>query len=186
MAGLAVGLVPAWQTSKPDLAPTLKEQSGSVVSGGSVRLRKAIVVIQVALSLLLLIGAGLFVRSLSNLLAQDPGFQPANLVAFNLEPSLERLRLGQDQASGLTLIERLDGDARHRRGRGVGHRGFSDGGSWNSTLSLDGHAAKPGEPVVSCNHIVMPGLFHRDADPAAARPRLHRARCLLGLGDGAG
>ena len=45
VTGLAFGLVPAWQTTRPDLAPTLKEQSGSVVSGGSVRLRKALVVV---------------------------------------------------------------------------------------------------------------------------------------------
>jgi predicted permease len=158
VAGLIVGLVPAWQTTRPDLAPTLKEQSGSVVSGGSVRMRKAIVVIQVALSLLLLIGAGLFVRSLSNLLAQDPGFEPANLVAFNLEPSLNGYESDKTKRLASTLIERLAAtpgvDA-----AGISGRRILDGGSWNSTLSLDGHAAKPGEPVVSYNHVVMPGYF---------------------------
>ena len=158
VAGLAVGLVPAWQTTRPDLAPTLKEQSGSVVSGGSVRLRKAIVVIQVALSLLLLIGAGLFVRSLSNLLAQDPGFEPANLVAFNLEPSLNGYDSDKTKRLASTIIERLattPGIATV----GVSGRRILDGGSWNSTVSLDGRAAKPGEPVISFNHVVMPGYF---------------------------
>jgi predicted permease len=82
------GLVPAWQATRPTLAPTLKDQSGTVVGGGQVRMRKALVIAQVALSLLLLIGAGLFVRSLRNLLAQDPGFQTTHLVRFNLDPSL--------------------------------------------------------------------------------------------------
>ena len=90
-----------------------------MVSGGSVRLRKALVVIQVALSFLLLIGAGLFVRSLSNLLAQDPGFKTDNLVAFNVEPSLNGYDSDKTKRFATTLMQRLDGDARrHRRGRG--------------------------------------------------------------------
>jgi hypothetical protein len=73
VTGLLFGLVPALQSTKPSLAPVLKEQSGAIAAGGPVRLRKLLVVVQVALSLLLLVGAGLFVRSLRNLIAQNPG-----------------------------------------------------------------------------------------------------------------
>ena len=62
LTGVLFGLVPALQATRPRLATTLKEQAGSV-AGGGLRLRKALVVVQVALSLLLLIGAGLFIRS---------------------------------------------------------------------------------------------------------------------------
>ena len=60
-----------------DVAPTLKDQAGSVLGGGQARLRKALVASQVAVSLLLLIGAGLFIRTLDNLLAVDIGFEDA-------------------------------------------------------------------------------------------------------------
>ena len=158
VAGLAFGLVPAWQTSRPDLAPTLKEQSGGVASGGPVRLRKVLVVAQVALSLLLLIGAGLFVRSLNNLLAQDPGFKTGNLLAFNVEPSLNGYDSDKTKRFAATLLDRL------RAAPGVTSAGVAiipilNGGSWNSTMTLEGRASRPGEPVVAFNNLVMPGYF---------------------------
>jgi predicted permease len=158
VAGIAFGLVPAWQTTRPELAPTLKEQSGSVVSGGSVRLRKAIVVMQVAVSLLLLIGAGLFVGSLNNLLAQNPGFNADSLVAFNVEPSLNGYESDKTKRFASALLERL------RTSPGVTAAGVSNipilnGGSWNSTVMIEGRAAKPGEPVIAYNNLVMPGYF---------------------------
>ncbi len=67
LTSVLFGLAPALQSTKPDVAPTLKGEANAVVSGGSAALRKALVVAQVTLSLLLLIGAGLFLKSLSNL-----------------------------------------------------------------------------------------------------------------------
>jgi predicted permease len=64
----------------------LKDQVGSIAGGTSVGIRKALVVAQVTLSLLLLIGAGLFIRSLNNLKDLDPGFQVGNLVEFSVNP----------------------------------------------------------------------------------------------------
>src|SRR5712692_7764507 len=75
LTGIIFGLVPALQTTKPNIAGTLKDQAGAVVGGGGHhRLRKALVIAQVTLSLLLLVGAGLFVRSLANLRNLGPGF----------------------------------------------------------------------------------------------------------------
>src|ERR1700730_17391953 len=67
LTGVIFGLAPALQATRPDVGKTLKDQAGSVVGGGHGRLRNALVITQVALSLLLLIGAGLFLRSLKNL-----------------------------------------------------------------------------------------------------------------------
>jgi predicted permease len=86
--GIVFGLVPAWQTVRPQVLSALKEEGGSVVSTGHVRVRKGLVVAQVALSLLLLVGAGLFVRSLWNLRALDPGFRVENVTTFGLDPTL--------------------------------------------------------------------------------------------------
>src|SRR6267154_1870117 len=80
--GLIFGLAPALQSTRPDVGRTLKDQAGAVVGGGHGRLRNALVVTQVALSLLLLIGAGLFLRSLKNLSNLGPGFPAERLVGF--------------------------------------------------------------------------------------------------------
>src|SRR4051794_5908817 len=74
--GLVFGLVPALRSTRPSLAPTLKDTVGAVVGGGGgggVRLRKGLVVAQVTISVLLLISAGLFIRSLRNLRTLDLG-----------------------------------------------------------------------------------------------------------------
>ena len=82
--GLLFGLAPALQSTRPNIAPTLKDQAGSLMgSGAQVRFRKILVAAQVTLSLLLLIGAGLFIRSLSNLQSLNPGFKTANVVLGN-------------------------------------------------------------------------------------------------------
>src|SRR5437667_15746 len=76
-------------STRPSLAPTLKDQVGAVVgASGGVRLRKALVVTQVTISILLLIGAGLFIRSLRNLRQLDLGLKTSNLIAFNIAPGL--------------------------------------------------------------------------------------------------
>ena len=84
----AVRPVPALQSTRPSVAPTLKDQAGSVLGGGQVRLRKALVVSQVAVSLLLLIGAGLFLRTLAESARGRHRLRPRALVTFAIEPSM--------------------------------------------------------------------------------------------------
>jgi predicted permease len=89
LTGLLFSLVPALQATRPDVAPTLKDQAGAVSSSGDqVRFRKGLVVAQFALSLLLLIGTGLFARSLYNLRSLDPGILTEKLVTFAVDPAL--------------------------------------------------------------------------------------------------
>ena len=83
------GLLPALRASRPDPWTTLKDTVGAIAgSGGSLFLRKGLVAAQVALSFLLLFGAGLFVRSLQNLKTTDTGVALDNLVTFQLSPAL--------------------------------------------------------------------------------------------------
>jgi predicted permease len=88
VSGVLFGLVPALQASRPDLVSTLKGEITMPVGSRGFRfnLRKALVVLQVGLSLFALITAGLFVRSLQKAQAVNPGFNPDNVVlmAFNL------------------------------------------------------------------------------------------------------
>src|SRR5262249_15519749 len=82
------GLVPAFRATRVNVNESLKESSRGVVESRSV-LGKALLVVQVALSLTLLIGAGLFLRTLMNLRNVDVGFDPTNIAVFrlNLPPS---------------------------------------------------------------------------------------------------
>jgi predicted permease len=86
LAGLVFGMAPAIQSTNPDVAPTLKDES---TGGGRPRrlsLRNTLVVGQVAVSLMLLIGAGLFLRSLGEARSMDPGFghEPTALITFGI------------------------------------------------------------------------------------------------------
>ncbi len=89
--------MPALQSTRPKLATTLKDQAGAVIRGGSAGLRKGLVVAQVSLSLLLLIGAGLFLQSLRNLKTLNPGFEVKNLLAFDVRSDHEPLRSQVDR-----------------------------------------------------------------------------------------
>jgi len=86
LTGLLFGLAPAWQATRIDLTTSLKDQAGASASRSRLALNKLLVVTQVALSLFLLIGAGLFVRSLRNLKSLDTGFDHENIVQFSIDP----------------------------------------------------------------------------------------------------
>ena len=102
--GVVFGLVPALQASRPDLVVELKERTGQPGhSGRRVNLRSALVVGQVALALVSLIGAGLFLRSLRNTERIDPGFDARNLLTLSFDVGA----LGFDQVRGEEYHRRL-------------------------------------------------------------------------------
>ena len=158
LAAAVFGLFPAFQATRPALASTLKEQAGSVVSGGPIRLRKALVVGQVALSLLLLAGAGLFVRSLQNLLKQNPGYDTSNLVTFTVDPSLNAYDALRAAHLATTLVDRITQVPGVTSVSAASHA-VLNGRSWSSSMTVEGYAAKAGEDVVAYNNTVMPGYF---------------------------
>jgi predicted permease len=88
VTGIVFGLAPAWRSTKVDLTPTLKDSARSSSSASRSLLSRGLVVLQVALSLLLLIGAGLFLRTLLNLQSVEPGFNTRNLLLFGIQPGL--------------------------------------------------------------------------------------------------
>jgi predicted permease len=87
LTGLTFGLIPALRATQVDLASAMKENSRSVAASRT-WLSKALLVTQVAVSVVLLIGAGLFVRTLQNLRAVDIGFNSANILTFRINPAL--------------------------------------------------------------------------------------------------
>src|SRR4029453_6745172 len=108
LTGIVFGLLPALRASRPDPWTTLKDTMGSIAgTGGSLFLRKGLVTIQVALSFLLLFGAGLFVKSLQNLKTTDPGGALDTLVAFQVSPALSGYDNPRGTAFYRSLLERL-------------------------------------------------------------------------------
>lgn len=99
-------LAPALRFLRPDLVATLKQQSATA-AGSPLRFRRISVGAQIAVSLLLLIGAGLFVRTLKNLRAVDVGFVPDHMVTFDLNPRLAGYQAGQMQALNQRILENL-------------------------------------------------------------------------------
>ncbi|HEX4946100.1 MAG TPA: ABC transporter permease, partial [Blastocatellia bacterium] len=103
LTGIIFGLAPAWRATKIDLTPTLKDSGRGSSAASRSLLSRGLVVMQVALSLLLLIGAGLFVRTLLNLQRVDPGFNTKNLLLFSVSPGL----IGYKDERLVNLYERM-------------------------------------------------------------------------------
>ncbi|PYR43312.1 MAG: hypothetical protein DMF95_26105, partial [Acidobacteria bacterium] len=96
LVALVFGLVPALQASRAGLCDTMNAFSGATRSSGG-RLLSALVVIEVALALMLLVGAGLMTRSFAQLMRVSPGFEPANLLAVQIYLPQTRYRTGLDR-----------------------------------------------------------------------------------------
>src|SRR5262245_4151084 len=109
LTGLSFGLVPALQISKPNLNEMLKDAGRGSTEGGRRRLvRNALVVVEVAISLVLLVGAGLVMRSFIGLQRVDPGFDPENALTVSISLT-ERKYPERDQQAAFysRLIERV-------------------------------------------------------------------------------
>jgi len=166
--GLLFGLVPALRSTRPDLAPTLKDQIGAVVGGGGgVRLRKGLVIAQVTISVLLLVSAGLFIRSLRALRLLDLGLKTDNLIAFNISPTLSGYTPLQTKAFNRQLVERV------RALPGVSAMAFAqigllEGNEWDSSMSVEGYEPKPGEHMNPYCNAVSPDYFKTMGIPLLA------------------
>lgn len=102
LTGILFGLAPALRATRIDLTPALKDNARSMSRGKSL-LSKSLLIAQVAMSLLLLIGAGLFVRTLRNLGNVELGFNAENLLLFRIDPTLN----GYQGAKVANLYDRM-------------------------------------------------------------------------------
>ena len=159
LTGIVFGLLPALRASRPDPWSTLKDTMGSIAgAGGSLFLRKGLVTAQVALSFLLLFGAGLFVRSLQNLQGTDTGVTLDNLVTFQLSPALsgyDNQRAGQFYEG---LLERLN-SAPGVTSAGMAAVSILSGDEWDSSMSVEGHRPTDGEDMQAFMNALSVGYF---------------------------
>ncbi len=149
ITAVGAGLFPALRAARPDLTDSLKQGTAGAGTGrGRQRLRAALATSEIALAVVLVVGAGLLIRSLWQLVAVNPGFDPQGLVTFWISPPPLR---AQDPA------------------RLVGRR---------TPLSGRDPRARPGPAARSARlvHDRVPGLFPHDAHPAPRGTRLHRGR----------
>jgi len=155
--GAVFGLAPALHAARAEIVPVLKDKTPGGRRQRS-RLRSAFVVAQVACSMLLLVGAGLFVRSLQRARAIDLGFDPSNMVVMSLNPSLQ----GYDEARGRTLYDRVLDGVHAVPGVQAASLAASVplglGGSRRGT-KIEGYQPQPGEDTETSYNIVGPQYF---------------------------
>ena len=185
LAGVLFGLTPAWQATSPKLAETLKDHAGNVsASGAHVRLRKALVVSQVALSLLMLIAAALFARSLHNLKSVDLGFHRERLLSFAVDPSLAGYRAERIRRFAEEIQARVAATP-HVQSAAVSEMGVISGNHKRVTISIEGYQPKDDENMGPCFDTVSPGYFQTLGIPVLAgreftgRDRLDAARVAV-------
>ncbi len=177
LTGVIFGLVPALQSTRPDVAGTLKDQAGAVSGGASTVTRKLLVVSQIALSLLLLIGAGLFIRSLQNLKDLDPGFRTSNLLAFKVDPTLngykpERTKRFYEQLK--ETVEALPGV----ESGALAVMPVLEGDEWDQWVTIDSYSPKTGELPDPHMNFVSPDYFKTMEIPLLAGRDFRRTDIL--------
>jgi predicted permease len=159
LTGIMFGLIPALQATRPDLAPTLKDQASAVVGGTAVTLRKGLVIAQVALSLLLLVGAGLFIQSLNNLRDLNPGFEVRNLLTFQIEPTLNvgtKVPLIKSYYRNLLDgLHQVPGTSR----ASLAVMPLLDGNEWDQWVTIEGYTARSDERPDPHMQFISPGFF---------------------------
>ncbi len=173
-AGVLSGFAPALQTGRGSLISSLRERGGGTFGG--VRLRKVIVTVQIAFTLILVIGAGLFVRTLMGLMAKGPGFVTSSLVSFGLDP----LRNGYTPRDTSQLIRRIHEEIRDStitQTSALVRFPLLTGGSWNDPMTIQTNERITTDDVNL--NAVSPGFFAtlgirilagRDFDERDSRP----------------
>jgi len=160
VTGMICGLMPALQASKPDLVFALKAEGKTLGRGyRKSRLLNLLVTAQAAICLILLVGAGLLVRSLQHNRAADPGFDPRNVLAV----SLDLRSSGYDQNKGKEffrhLVERVESLPGVRSASLVRLLPLSLAERWTRTVEVEGYAAQPNEDMSIAYNEVGPGYL---------------------------
>jgi predicted permease len=159
LTGVIFGLVPAIQTTKINLLPALKDDGAGQQGYSKSRLRNVLVMGQVAISLILLICAGLFLRSLQNAQNSNPGFEPEKLVAISTDVGLQ----GYDPESGQRYYQQLAERLGKLPGVEAGSLAhvvpLSGGGQQQMSVWIPGYEPPPNTVLAIDYNTVGPNFF---------------------------
>jgi predicted permease len=166
--GIVFGLIPAIQSTRPDLVTDLRNNSGKLSVGrGAARFRTSLVTAQIALSMALLISAGLFIKSLRNVSRVDLGIKIDNMVTFNISPSLS----GYDTTRAKALYARFENELSSIPGvTGVTSSmvPILSGDNWGNGVSVEGFKKVPDTDDESRFNAVGPAYFKTFGVPLLA------------------
>lgn len=166
--GVIFGLYPALQSTRPDLLTALKGQAGQPGGGrGAARFRATLAGAQVALSMALLVAAGLFLKSLYNVSRVDLGLQTTRLVTFTLSPELN----GYTPAQSVAFFERVEAAVAALPGVtavSASNVPLLSGNNWNSSVSVQGFEAGPDTNTTASFAYVGNGFFGTAGVPLMA------------------
>ncbi|MGH9940284.1 MAG: ABC transporter permease, partial [Blastocatellia bacterium] len=155
LTGVIFGLAPALQASRPDLVPTLKGETGGIVAGRRrFNLRNLLVVAQVALSLMLLVSAGLLVKSMRNAQTMNPGFRTDHLLMASVNVDLH----GYDEARGRRFYRQLG--ERLQRLPGVEQASFAgplplDQYEYGARVTIEGRVPKTANERINIGYSIV-------------------------------
>lgn len=174
-AAVLSGFAPAWQAGRRSLVSSLRERVGTGLGG--IRLRRVIVTVQIALTLILVVGAALFIRTLDALMVKGPGFATSSLISFGVDP----MRSGYTKMQANRVTRYLDEAIRNSpitETSAVARFPLLTGGSWNDPMTIQGRERISTDRDVNLNSI-SPGFFKtlgikmiagRDFDQRDIRP----------------
>jgi len=155
VTGFLAGCAPALQAGRKSLDSSLRERGGT--PSGGVTLRRAIVTAQIAFTLILVIAAGLFVRTLSGLLVKGPGFDTSSLISFGVKPSLNGYA-GADESALIRRITEGLRDSPSIQASSIALVQLLVGGAWNNSLTIQAGERYVTDREVQMN-AVTPGFF---------------------------
>ena len=159
VTGVLFGLAPALQSSRPDVVSSLKDEKGRARGRMRLGLRNVLVTAQIAISVLLLIGAGLFLRSLRSAVQFDPGFESQHLLLASLNSEGSQMNDAQQQSFYQRLIERVSSQP------GVRSASLTmvvpiGGGGQRRNILLEGYEPQPNEDTELNTNVVGLNYFN--------------------------
>ena len=166
--GFLFGLFPALHSTRPDLLPALKGQSGQPSGAkGAALFRTSLAVFQIAISMALLIAAGLFVKSLANISRVDLGLNTENVVTFGVSPELNAYTQEKSQALFARMEERF-GSLPGVTGVTAAMIPVLSGSNWGTDVTVQGFQGGPDIDSNARFNVVGPGYFKTMGIPLLA------------------
>ncbi len=161
LIGIGFGLAPAFLASRAGAEDALRGARGVAGRAGGERARGTLVVAEVALTLVLVIGAGLMMRTLWSLSRVDAGFRPARVLTLRVQPSGERYNTNEARVQYVTtLLERL-GALPGVQSTGMIHHLPLAGYAWYANIDLEGRVRAPGEAPLRSGWRVIDGDYFK-------------------------